>query len=305
MGLLVLTAAAFVITERLKQTKEPIYRPRVSNADGKVLKSFSPTCGCLTDRAHFSVRLRHPVTLTVTIVDSQGHVVRTFAYRRHYSKGLAEWVWDGRTDAATIAPDGVYNPEISLPHRKFLLAANRIVVDTATPKVLSASAAKPILFAGPGRSVAIHYTLSKHAHAAVYLGGRARPIILGRTKKKSDKVKWAGTLEGRPLPPGTYVLSVGAQDVAGNQTPVAKRKNVTVELRYIQLTPDLLTVRGGRPLRVQVRTAAKRYTWRLGQRHGAHRGRVLRLRAPTTPGTYRLVVSEDGQSTTATVRVHG
>ena len=56
---------------------------------------------------------------------------------------------------------------------------------------------------------------------------------------------------------------------------------------------------------VHVKTAAKRYTWRLGQRHGSQRGKVLRLRAPTTPGTYRLVVAENGQATTAVVRVHG
>ena len=58
-----------------------------------------------------------------------------------------------------------------------------------------------------------------------------------------------------------------------------------------------------RPFRVHVETAARRYTWRLGKRHGSRHGKVLRLRAPTTPGTYRLVVTEDGQSATAVVRV--
>ena len=54
-----------------------------------------------------------------------------------------------------------------------------------------------------------------------------------------------------------------------------------------------------------MKTAPSRYTWRLGQRHGSQRGSLLRLRAPTTPGTYRLVVTENGQSATAVVRVHG
>jgi hypothetical protein len=54
---------------------------------------------------------------------------------------------------------------------------------------------------------------------------------------------------------------------------------------------------------VHVETAAKRYTWRLGHRHGTHRRRILHVRAPSTPGTYRLVVSENGHAATAVVRV--
>ena len=54
---------------------------------------------------------------------------------------------------------------------------------------------------------------------------------------------------------------------------------------------------------MHVETASKRYAWRLGHRHGERRGKRLRLRAPTTPGTYRLVVTENGHAATAVVRV--
>ncbi len=161
---------------------------------------------------------------------------------------------------------------------------------------------KPVLFAGRGRSVAIRYTFSKNAHAVVYLGGRR--IVLGHQTRPSSKIKWAGKVDHKSLPAGTYVLSIGAQDRAGNQTPAGKRKHVTVVLRYIELTPGLTKVKAGRPFKVHVETAARRYTWRLGKRHGERRGRTLRLRAPTTPGTYRLVVTENGHATTAVVRVH-
>jgi hypothetical protein len=66
-----------------------------------------------------------------------------------------------------------------------------------------------------------------------------------------------------------------------------------------------IVVRSGGPLTVHVETAARRYTWRLGKRHGSRRGKTLRLRAPTTPGTYRLVVAENGHTTAALVQVHG
>jgi hypothetical protein len=78
---------------------------------------------------------------------------------------------------------------------------------------------------------------------------------------------------------------------------------VTVVLRYVQLNPQRFTVRSGGRLTVHVKTSARRYTWRLGHRHGNGRGKVLRLSAPSTPGTYRLVVSENGHATTAVVRV--
>ncbi len=296
LGLLVATAAAFAITEHLKLIKSPVYGPVVS-------KVMSPVCRCSSRTATIRIRLRHPDKVTVTILDSGRNKVATIASGvPRPAKHPDHFVWDGRTDAGAVAPDGVYRPEVYLANaRRTILLPNRIIVDTKTPEVLSASGAKAILLVGPGRSVAIRYTFSEQAHAVVYLGRRL--IILGRTTRAHSKVKWAGTLGGRPLRAGTYVLSVGARDIAGNETPSAERKQVTVAVRYVELTPARLTVRSGALFAVHVETAAKRYTWRLGQRHGSHRGKRLRLRAPTTPSTYRLVVSEGGQATTAVVRV--
>ena len=214
------------------------------------------------------------------------------------------FVWDGRTADGTPAPDGVYHPWVNLSHARWTgRFTNNITLDTTRPQVLSATGGKPdrVFFAGPGRTVAIKYSFSKNAHALVYLGRRL--IILGRTTKPQGRVKWAGTAGGRSLPAGTYTLSIGAQDLAGNETPAAKRRTVKVDVRYVELTPERVVVRGGSPFRVHVETAARRYTWRLGKRHGSRHGKLLRLTAPTTPGTYRLVVAENGQSTTAVVRV--
>jgi len=296
LGLLVATAAAFAITEHLKLIKSPVYGPLVS-------KVMSPVCQCATSTAKIRIRLRHPDNVTLTILDSDRHTVATIASgARKPAKRPDRFVWDGRTDAGEVAPDGVYRPEVHLANaRRTLLLPNEIILDTQAPKVLAASGAKAVLLAGPGRSVAIRYTFSEQAHAVVYLDGRR--IILGRRTRTHSKVKWAGTLRGRPLRAGTYVLSVGAQDAAGNATPASERKHVTVVLRYVQLNPQRFTVRSGGRLTVHVQTVAKRYTWRLGHRHGSHRGKRLRLRAPTTPTRYRLVVSEGGHSATAVVRV--
>ena len=296
LGLLVATAAAFAITEHLKLIKSPVYGTLVA-------KQISPVCDCRESTAAIRIRIRHHDRVTLKILDSHGRTVSTIVSdapepaRRHL-----RFDWDGHTETGVQAPDGVYNAEVHLANaRRTILLPNRIVLDTTTPEVASAEAAKPILFAGHGRSVAIHYSFSEPANAVVYL--RHRQIIRGRPTRQHYRIKWAGTFEGRPLPAGRYVLSVGARDAAGNQTQPGRRKSVTVVVRYIDLTPRLLSVRRGARFTVRLRTAAPRYTWRLGRRHGARRGRHLQLRAPTTPGTYHLVVGEHGHTATAVVRV--
>jgi hypothetical protein len=298
LGLLVATAAAFAITEHLKLIKSDVAGVEIP------LKVFSPVCrDCDTSKATVGVKLRRTGHLTVSIVDSADKRVATIASGvLMQARQPKEFAWDGRTDAGALAPDGVYHPWIELPRHTFKLT-NNIVLDTQPPKVLSVAGPKagPVFFAGPGRTVAIRYRFDGKAHAVVYLG--RRQIIVGRKSQPSDRIKWAGTLDGRPLRAGRYVLSVGAQDLAGNKTPAAGRKPVTVILRYVELTPGKITVGSGRRVTVHVETAAKRYKWRLGHRQGTRRGKTLHVRAPTTPGTYRLVVTENGHATTAVVRV--
>lgn len=296
LGLLVATAAAFVITEHLKLQKSPLYGTFVS-------KYVSPVCGCANRVATVRIRLRHEERVTVTIVNAAHQTVDTIVSGELVSaRAKHHWPWNGDTADGRRASDGSYYPWVTLGRRTFRLP-NRILLDTKPPQVLSVSPPKHALLAAHGRTASIGYSFSEKAHAVVYLG--SQQIIRGRKTRENFKVKWPGTQDGRPLPAGRYVLSIGAQDIVGNSTPAADRKTVTVTVRYIELAPERIAVRSGHRFRVHVTTAARHYTWRLGHRHGTRRGEVLHLRAPTTPGTYRLVVTEDGQSTTATVEVHG
>jgi FlgD Ig-like domain len=307
LGLLVATAAAFAITEHLKLQKSVLYGIQVSA--GRTPEThpgrptvFSPVCNCPTDVARLGIKLRHSARVTVTIVDSDGHTVATRADNELLGAHVEQhFVWDGRTDSGALVPDGVYKPSVTVGGHTFQFA-NKITVDTQPPKVRSAAGLKPVLRAGPGRSVAVKYDFSENAHALVYLGNRL--IVVGHDSGPRDKIKWNGRAEHRQLPAGRYVLSIGARDLAGNETPAAKRKHVTVVLQYIAVTPDRTAVRVRRPFRVHVETAARRYTWRLGKQHGSRRGKTLRLRAPGNPGMYRLVVTENGHAAAALVQVH-
>ena len=306
LGLLVATSAAFAITEHLKLEKSPFYGVKIYSGRPGAHAVFSPVCGpgCATRAAKVRLTLRHTGRVTVTIVDSDGHQVANIAPDVLMQAKVSQtFPWKGRTSTGVLAPDGVYYPWVQPGRRRTFKFINKITVDTVPPEVLSAAGVKrkPVLFAGPGRSVAIRYGFSERAHPVLYLNGRR--LVVGRQTRPAGKVKWAGKLDQRQLRAGTYVLSIGAVDPAGNETPAGERKDVTVVLRYVDLTPKLSTVKAGRPFKVHVQTAARRYTWRLGHRHGGRRGRTLRLRAPTTPGTYRLVVAVNGHTTTAVVKV--
>jgi hypothetical protein len=299
VGLLAATAAAFAITERLKLTKSPI-------AGVKVVRTY------VSPRAHttaaVNVRSRRVDRITATIVDSGRHGVDTLAYRVLVPRGWRTFSWNGRTDTGALAKDGTYRLEIHFERqRRTILLPNPLVLETALPAVLDAGVT-PRAFSPDGDhqfdTVTIHYKLSEDAHVLVFVNGQR--IVRGRASKPTNKVSWNGKVKVngvlRLLPPGTYVLTVGAVDLAGNTAK--KLQHVRVTLRYIGLggAKRIVAAPGAR-LGIGVSTDAKRYRWTLGARHGTASGRVLRLRMPKAAGTYRLVVSENGHQAAATVIV--
>jgi hypothetical protein len=296
LGLLVASAAAFAITEHLKLIKSTIYGPEVT-------KVFSPN----VNKATISFKLRHPDTVTVTIVDSHGDVVDTLATRRRVPKKnvVVTFRWDGHTKDGIARDGSVYQPQVELSKDpRTILMPNKITVDTTPPKVLAASDGAGTLIAGGHHGIRIRYDFGEKAHASVYLRGRR--IVLGRPSRPRDKVKWNGTVGGKTLPPGRYVLDVAAVDAAGNETPPGGRKRIVVQIRYIDLGDSSIHVRPGGRFTVKVRTAAPRYTWRFSGAHGTGKPgkkKLLHLRAPAHRGRYRLVVSEDGHSATTIVIV--
>jgi hypothetical protein len=296
VGLLVATAAAFAITERLKLVKSPIY--------GTVMTPvFSPATGHF---ALISLKFRHGDHVTLTVLSAGQRVVRTLALGLPVARGRSDFRWDGKTDLDTRARDGSYRVQVHLQgqHRTILLP-NVIALDSTPPQVLDASPNR-LQFSPDGDtradSVTIQYVLSKPAHVLVFLDGRQ--IIRGRSHQARGGVEWTGRFEQRLLKPGPVTLSVGAVDLAGNKTPLDERVQVQVEIRYILLANRHITgVAARKRFEIGVSTDAASYRWRLGARHGVASGPVLRLRAPAKAGRYRLVVTEHGHSDAATVVV--
>src|SRR5437762_2508569 len=131
VGLLVATAGAFAITEKLKLERSPIYGTLVS-------QRFSPVCGCARGQARIRIALRRRDSVTVTVLDSHDHPVRVLAAGVPAPRGFSLYRWDGRTDEGALAPDGIYRAEVHLArqHRTIVLP-NPIQLDTSPPLVKS------------------------------------------------------------------------------------------------------------------------------------------------------------------------
>jgi FlgD Ig-like domain len=300
LGLLIATAAAFAITERLKLEKSPITGTRVSRA-------FSPVCGCARDKANISVKFRHKDTVTVTVLTAGRKPVRTIVEATPVQRGRNIFRWDGKTDAGVQAPDGTYRVEIHLAnaHRTILLPApqNTIELDTKVPGVIP-TVNRPA-FSPDGDhqadSVTIHFRVTEPAHVLVYLGDRL--LIRSRSHTTAGSVTWSGRVDGHLHPPGVVTLSVGAVDLAGNAIPAADRPRLRVVIRYITLASRSISAPTDSRFEVGVSTDARRYGWLFAGRHGLAHGHVLRLHAPRQPGRYVLVVTAHGHSDRAVVTV--
>ena len=135
VGLLVATAAAFAITERLKLTKSPLM------PGTKVSKTFSPTCGCARGHANIVIKLRRADAITVKVLGPNRRLVRVLVEDVFTRRGFSTFRWDGRTDANTRAPDGTYQAEVHLAQQhQTILLPNKIQLDTTAPAVRDATA---------------------------------------------------------------------------------------------------------------------------------------------------------------------
>ena len=207
VGLLVATAAAFAVTERLKLTKSPLM------PGTRVSKVFSPTCSCARSRANIRIKLRRADLLTVTMLDARKQPIRTLVGGVDARRGLSFFHWDGRTDGNVVAHDGTFYAEVHLASQhQTIVLPNRIELDTTKPLVKNVTLNRDEFSPdkdGQADHVRISYDLSKPAHVLVYLDGHR--ILLTHAHQASGSVTWKGMAQGLQLPPGAYTLGYSMQ----------------------------------------------------------------------------------------------
>jgi hypothetical protein len=298
LALLAATALAFVLTERAKLERSPIY---ATHAPDPV---FSPD-GTLHPEANLDFRLRRPERIEVWIESEDGERQRTLLTPRDVRRGATVRVaWNGIRDDATASPDGVYLPVVKLfrSHRTIVLP-NPIRLDTKPPVVTVKRPQHPILSPdGDGHRdrFTTRYRISERGNAILNVGGHQ--VAFTRCCKQIGELHWNGKFGDAQIPakPGQYLMTAQAQDEAGNKSKPFPFAIALV--RYIVLGRERVVVRAGGKFALRVSTDAPFVHWTLHGRSGTARRGTLKLRAPKSPGVYKLYVSiSSGHAASATV----
>jgi hypothetical protein len=302
LALLLATAVAFAVAERLKLERSPVTAPRLT-------RLVSPTCECDKETARLAVRLREAHVVDAVIVDMDGEQVRTLATDVRRPRGAVRFTWDGRDDAGAVVPDGRYRLSIHLESDdRTIVVPTPIRVDTTPPRLRVVSAVPRVISPdGDGRAdrVLFRYRASEGSYAVVHVNGRE--ILRGRFWPRGPgRVRWGGRMRGTPVRPGTYTAWIVAVDAAGNASEPSVE--VPVRVRYVELVGVPSRVRPASLVRFRVDADARQVLIRIDR--GAAEGRVRRVRpglvtvrAPRRPGRFVVVAVAGQHSDEAPLRV--
>lgn len=283
------TFAAFFAAQELKSKP-----PRVQHLG--VDPVFSPNRDGRKEREHLSFVLERSDDVTATVVDRAGDSVDVLVSNRHMQAGVTQrLVWDGRLPNHRLAPDGTYRVRLNLRHQgRAVLIPRNIVKDTTPPKVLVTSIGpvhdtvpRPELLPNPqGKPATVHFEAPTSAAGA---GDRHIQVLVFRTDVSPARSafpkpialpndaktwQWDGTVDGRRVAAGTYLVVVRARDRAGNigsSAPIPPRPAYGqvlpgrggITVRYLAAQPLAEPTVAGQQAAVAVSSAGKRFSWRL------------------------------------------
>lgn len=308
---LVLTAIAFAAAQRLKRAAPIVYKTQA-------IELFSPTVERGQRVARFSFRLHRAEQVTISIVTPQGDPVRTLDRDLEVPAGRQiTREWDGAGASGRLAPDGRYRVQLTLRRagRAVVLPEVALTKDTTppNPKVRSIGPERDpgtprpeLLPRADGKPIRARYrVIGRSPGIAVIRTDLARPrIVLDKKLKREGNGtwEWDGTVNGRPVAPGTYVLAAHAKDRVGNEgwstgspdqiAPLGGglRGRGGVVVRYLAAQTPERAVRAGRRAGVGVISAGAKYRWslrRIGESRPRSRGEsrqsFLRPKVPSGP----------------------
>lgn len=330
-GLLVIaTAGAFVVTQRLKRETPVIervfFRPE-----------FSPTCGCEENTLAMRFDLPDDDRVSVELVDERGDVVREIAGdvpRGVDAQGIewrgvtARFRWDGRTDGGGVAPDGAYRLRVTLRDEgRAVTAPREALVDTRPPRPDIVAVTPPTLVPGlSGGRGRVRIRLAEGQDFPplfeVYRtdAGPPRRVASFEGPRFRRTAEWDGTDDrGRPLPDGVYAFRVTTRDKAGNRGRFPRRLDAAnapprtgASIRYLSASGPLEPVRAGGIARIAVGPIARRLRWNLSRlgsprplARGSGGGRELAVRIPrrARTGVHLLRIQAGGRRAVVPIAV--
>ena len=213
VGLLVGAVAAFSYTERLKLTRSPVGVPRFD-------RWVSPGCECPQETVALSFLLRKPQRVDVDIVDGDDDPVRTLAADVRLPAGRVAYEWDGRDDSGAVVPDGPYRVRVRLlDDRRTIVIPVDINVDTRPARVTGLRVTPTE--ATVGEDVRVAFRASELGTPLLVVDGEV--VERGPSGRGgARKVVWT------PTEPGSFLVAIAFEDLAGNVSEPGSPVRVTV-----------------------------------------------------------------------------
>lgn len=316
--LVVATFGAFFVAQSLKGGPSVLQQVTVRPL-------FSPNSDSRLDEARFAFKTREDDTVRVDVVDADDDPVATIFEERLDAYTPTRVTWDGRTEDGAVAPDGLYRYRVTLRDQgRSIIVPRSFRLDTTPPS-------PRILGIGPVQSDRPQPELlpnpeGKPARVSFEAPGNRKRILLYKTgpgklrfamapielPDDADEWRWDGTVGGRRVSPGTYLVVVESRDRAGNigtsvpldddEMPIAEygegyggKGGITV--RYLAVQPPIEPTRAGERATFGVDARQERYTWNLRRvggpprpiRRGSGTRPLLRIQAPAGEGGVYLL----------------
>jgi hypothetical protein len=312
------TGGAFFATQRLKRSTPIVTRVFFQ-------QQLGPECDCKKNRVTLRFDLPKAQHVTVSVVNSAGEVVRTFADDLFLTKGTHPFVWNGRDDDGNVVPDGNYRLRVGLRAEGRSLTAPRVLrVDTKPPRPKIVAVTPPTVVPGSsGNRARVRIRFKGPSNppplVQVWRTDGPKPVRVASFKGRRGRqtTTWNALVDGKPAPEGSYLFSVTVQDKAGNRgsapavlPPVrayaARRAGVSVA--YFGLQGPVVPVRPGSIARFATGPVPRPVRWRLALygrggalRSGIAHGTRIAVRIPrdAEADIYSMrAVTSDGHSAT-------
>jgi hypothetical protein len=306
---IVATALSFGLAQRLKRNP-PLVDPKEVHA----ITLFSPGLANAAARGRFSFKLKRTDVGTIVVTNLAGDEIRTIAKDVPMASGKQiKSSWNGAQSSGKPAPDGRYRVQIQLEKvGRAVLLPFTFTLDTTppSPKLLSigpektGAAPRPeLLPRADGKPVHVRFRFAgRSAGVTVFRTDLARPraILDVPLAEGQTSWDWDGTVKGKRIAQGTYVVAVHAKDFVGNEgwstgtaEPVAPfggklQGQGGVTIRYLAAQSTQVPVAAGDRAQVGIISAGKKYRWsirRVGESRPRSRGSSRKVvLTPKLPG---------------------
>lgn len=325
-ALVAATGAAFLVTQRLKQSPRLVRTLTVTPA-------ISPNHPAV--KANIRIRLERADRATVSIVDADGDRVRRLLADSLITPDQKVWlIWNGHDDRNRVVPDGEYRVRVTLRRQgRSVILLDTIRVDGTPPHpvvrvVRTPGATGPLILPQRGDAPVRFRVLGTRLRTErlfLYRTDGPRPQFVQRLPLRSAQDAegvWDGRVHGRPAPPGVYTIAAKDTDDVRNfaiSFPFSRPRRgdpsggAGVTVRYLAAQSPVVPTPVGRTFKVYVDARGRPYRWRLhrlGQTraisHGTRRSPVLPLHAPRgQSGVYVVDLATGPHRYVALVPVQG